>query len=485
VTEVRAFAQKSQPPQASFSPAFRTVDAAAAISPAVDEAQRSSGQPLDGSTRTFMASRFGQDFASVRVHSDDAAALGARALGARAYTIGSHVFFGSGQYSPSTVGGQKLLAHELTHVVQQRGAGVPVVQRAPDPAAPSILERRATRVIAECDASGTRRCNIDQLSRLIFNELTSSPLAYVIISGRTKPGPNREAATGAAHDRADVLMRALIQWIGPNKFADRRFEVDVIDGSPGEPEIEIRVAFRPDVQSDPRSPLPTPAPSPLPFVKPPRKEGSTGVPPPPAGPSRDDPKSAEDRQKDWTATIVPEAPGKTDEQRKSDLAKKDADTLENLGSSILDGVTAAPEVKKLLTDNLDPVLDNLPAAVVIMAAGQIGAAFYGLYKTRGELPMPKLPAIKLSTGKIAAGMDTRVQFTFRGPVNNPTEISASFTLLKSGHPNKLPEGAEINLAVTFKAPDPSKPVAPDNLAAWQSAAVTVTIPLPGDPKSKK
>jgi hypothetical protein len=55
-----------------------------------------------------------------RVHSDDAAALGARALGARAYTIGSHHFFGSGQYSPSTVGGQKLLAHELTHGASER-----------------------------------------------------------------------------------------------------------------------------------------------------------------------------------------------------------------------------------------------------------------------------------------------------------------------------------------------------------------------------
>lgn len=86
------------------------------------------GQPLARSTRSFMESRFGQDFSGVRVHTDARAAESARALHASAYTIGRDVVFGYGRYAPCTKEGQHLLAHELTHVVQQR-AGSAMVQR--------------------------------------------------------------------------------------------------------------------------------------------------------------------------------------------------------------------------------------------------------------------------------------------------------------------------------------------------------------------
>ena len=77
------------------------------------------GQPLDDSTRDFMESRFGSDFSGVRVHTDSQAAQSTRDVSARAYTVGSDVVFGAGQYAPGTEGGKSLLAHELTHVVQQ------------------------------------------------------------------------------------------------------------------------------------------------------------------------------------------------------------------------------------------------------------------------------------------------------------------------------------------------------------------------------
>jgi hypothetical protein len=79
------------------------------------------GQPLDRDTRRSLEERFGAGFGSVRVHSDAAAAASARALRARAYTVGRDVVFGAGQYAPQTREGRRLLAHELTHVVQQRG----------------------------------------------------------------------------------------------------------------------------------------------------------------------------------------------------------------------------------------------------------------------------------------------------------------------------------------------------------------------------
>mgnify|MGYP000875915458 CR=1 FL=1 len=92
-------------------------------------ALRGSGQPLDRDTRAFMEPRFGHNFGHVRVHTGTQAAESARSVNARAYTIGSEVFFGAGQYQPSMDAGRRLLAHELTHVVQQRGSLMRMLQR--------------------------------------------------------------------------------------------------------------------------------------------------------------------------------------------------------------------------------------------------------------------------------------------------------------------------------------------------------------------
>lgn len=80
------------------------------------------GQPLSRSERAFFEPRFGRDFGAVRVHADSAAGESARLAHARAFTTGPHVVFGAGQYAPGTQEGRRLLAHELTHVVQQGGA---------------------------------------------------------------------------------------------------------------------------------------------------------------------------------------------------------------------------------------------------------------------------------------------------------------------------------------------------------------------------
>jgi hypothetical protein len=92
----------------------------------VHETLRSSGQPLDAETRSFMESRFGHDFSQVRIHTDAQAAKSARAVNALAYTVGQDVVFAAGQYAPGTRTGDRLLTHELAHVVQQSGRPVPV-----------------------------------------------------------------------------------------------------------------------------------------------------------------------------------------------------------------------------------------------------------------------------------------------------------------------------------------------------------------------
>jgi hypothetical protein len=85
--------------------------------------QASAGQPLDSSVRRFLEPRFGVDFSQVRVHTGTEAAASAKTLEAQAYTVGRNIVFGVGRYQPATVMGKRLLAHELTHVVQQSRIG--------------------------------------------------------------------------------------------------------------------------------------------------------------------------------------------------------------------------------------------------------------------------------------------------------------------------------------------------------------------------
>jgi hypothetical protein len=89
----------------------------------VHQVLHSAGRPLDPATRAFMEARLGHDFSDVRVHTDHRASQSAEAVSALAYTVGSNVVFGRGQYVPNSHSGRQLLAHELAHVIQQSGLG--------------------------------------------------------------------------------------------------------------------------------------------------------------------------------------------------------------------------------------------------------------------------------------------------------------------------------------------------------------------------
>jgi hypothetical protein len=97
--------------------------ALAAVPPIVNTVLSSPGRPLDASARAYMEPRFGHDFSQVRVHTDAQAAESTRAVRALAYTVGRDIVFGSGHYVPHSSAGKRLLAHELTHVVQQSLGG--------------------------------------------------------------------------------------------------------------------------------------------------------------------------------------------------------------------------------------------------------------------------------------------------------------------------------------------------------------------------
>ncbi|GAA2724048.1 eCIS core domain-containing protein [Cellulomonas aerilata] len=93
-------------------------------SPVLDVVSSGGGRALDAPVRTEMEARLGADFGDVRVHTDDAAHRSAAAVDAHAYTVGSNVVFQRGRYDPGSTEGRTMLAHELTHVVQQRSGPV-------------------------------------------------------------------------------------------------------------------------------------------------------------------------------------------------------------------------------------------------------------------------------------------------------------------------------------------------------------------------
>lgn len=93
-------------------------------SPVKDVVGSGGGRPLDPGTRSFMESRLGHDFGDVRIHTDSRASESAASVQATAYTVGRDVVFGSDQWAPETDRGRRMLAHELTHVVQQASGPV-------------------------------------------------------------------------------------------------------------------------------------------------------------------------------------------------------------------------------------------------------------------------------------------------------------------------------------------------------------------------
>lgn len=134
-----------------------------------------SGRPLDGALRMLMEQRLGGDFAGVRVHTGTEAAEAAGELRARAFTAGREIVFGDGQYAPGTVAGQRLLAHELTHVRQQEGAPASI-QRQPAGGAATAAAGAATASAGT--ASGAGPCEV------VVGELSNRELVAQIDSAR-------------------------------------------------------------------------------------------------------------------------------------------------------------------------------------------------------------------------------------------------------------------------------------------------------------
>ena len=129
------------------------------------------GAPLEGATRSEMESRLGHDFTDVRIHTGPKADESARAINAQAYTVGNDVVFQTGKFSPETPGGMHTLAHELTHVAQQRrgpvaGSPAPGGIRLSDPSDvfEQAAERTAIAAVAPSSASSSGGNSVQRAS---------------------------------------------------------------------------------------------------------------------------------------------------------------------------------------------------------------------------------------------------------------------------------------------------------------------------------
>jgi hypothetical protein len=161
------------------------------------------GSPLDNQTRGFMESRLGADFGDVRIHTDSKASESAKSVQAQAYTVGNDVVFQSGKYDPSSEAGQRTLAHELTHVVQQRSgpvAGTPapggIKISSPSDSFEQAAERSADRVMSGVPAgpmaAGAAPASVQRDGGSKDDELQELPEVQTLSVQRQGGGPEKE-----------------------------------------------------------------------------------------------------------------------------------------------------------------------------------------------------------------------------------------------------------------------------------------------------
>jgi len=197
---------------------------------------RGSGQPLAESVREPMEQAFGADFTGVRVHADARSDQLNQSIQAKAFTTGQDIFFRQGTHSPSSPGGQELIAHELTHVVQQNGGAVPQAQRnlvsqrlaSTSLSLPTNTVQRALgitvnqyKTASDSKGSGPRQ-RVRAVDRALAAYHQNVPMD---VGGYIKP--NREMSPGelqATRQLLDNLMVEIDTYLALGNIAEKRQE---------------------------------------------------------------------------------------------------------------------------------------------------------------------------------------------------------------------------------------------------------------------
>ena len=158
-------------------PSGGSASSSGTIPAAVTRSLSSPGNSLDAGTRGYFEPRFGHDFSRVRVHADSQAEEAAASVGARAFTVGRHVVFGRGEYAPGGPAGREILAHELTHVLQQDFAepSGPIEVGAPGSAVEREADETAHEITRDAAANGPGNSHDAARSSLGLQRLGANP----------------------------------------------------------------------------------------------------------------------------------------------------------------------------------------------------------------------------------------------------------------------------------------------------------------------
>ena len=182
------------PPQLQFKRMDGHVTAGKAAPSAVGTALSSSGRPLEHDVRDGMEQNFGRNLGAVRIHEGPVANAATRAVDALAFTVGQDIVFGDGQYRPSTNTGKRLLAHELTHVMQQSGAARPALQaqghgrRFQEEDTPSEGFNCTLAEMASSDFDNGRSCCDDAVTHRLESMVTAAQSAMELTISRMSAG---------------------------------------------------------------------------------------------------------------------------------------------------------------------------------------------------------------------------------------------------------------------------------------------------------
>jgi hypothetical protein len=182
----------------------------------------SSGRPLDPGTREEMEAKFGADFGDVRIHNDAAAAETALNVGARAITSGHEIAFGPGFYDPAASDGKRLIAHELAHVVQQRGEGREVSGAAAELEARQAGADVAAGHVASVTGSASASAQLQPMSleeqrkliqrQIVFGGQTPGPLAPKAPPQALADVPGQQKQTGQEDKKPNALTDAATKF---------------------------------------------------------------------------------------------------------------------------------------------------------------------------------------------------------------------------------------------------------------------------------
>jgi outer membrane protein OmpA-like peptidoglycan-associated protein len=191
--------------------------------PIVNQALGSPGRALDSATRSFMEPRFGHDLSSVRVHTGTLAAESAQAVNATAYTVGQNIVFNHGQYAPHSDAGKRLLAHELTHVVQQADAPALApslqrkVQEAPFPGGGKVDDVRAGEhliwnfEIGQHTLRAGHKAQMPRIAAEVKAALARDSNAKVDVEGQASLTGTQQRNDTLSEERAQAVKDALVK----------------------------------------------------------------------------------------------------------------------------------------------------------------------------------------------------------------------------------------------------------------------------------